>query len=108
MFYKIDPPSPLSLERRELHDVTVEIGGRRVIVQVEGAAVRAERGGESRRRHRCRRRDELVEEVERGHRFALLVPVTHEEVVAAADDRRPGRAPGGRQPEDAVRLGRRR
>lgn len=103
MFYKIDPPSPLSLERRELHDVAVEIGGRCIIVQVEGAAVRAEREGGPRRR-----RDELVEEVERGHRLALLVPVAHKEVVAAADDRWPGRAPGGRQPEDAMRLGRRR
>lgn len=80
------------------HDVAVEIGGRRV-VQVERVAVRAERGG---------RRDELVEEIEGGHRLAFLVPVAYEEVVAATDDRRPRRAPGRRQSEDAVRLGRRR
>lgn len=108
-FYKIHPPpSSLLLERREFHDVAVEIGGWRIIVQVEGAAVRAEQEGGSRRRRRCRRRNELVEEVEWSHRLALLVPVAYEEVVATADDRRPRWAPGGRQPEDAMRLGRRR
>lgn len=86
------------LERRELHNVAAEIDGRQ-IVRVEQAAVRAERGG---------RRDELVKEVEGGHRLALLVPITHEEILAAADDRRSGRAPGGWQPENAMRLGRRR
>lgn len=86
------------LKRREFHDVAVEICGRR-IVRVEKAAIRAERGS---------RHDKLIEEVEGGHRLTLLVSIAHKEVVAAANDRRPRWAPGGRQPEDAVRLGRRR
>lgn len=70
--------SKLIRERGQLDDVGVK-PGRRCVIQIDETGV-----GSGRRGYH-----ELVEEVEGGHSFAFLVPVSDEEVVASSDDRRP-------------------